>query len=98
MPPALRSCAEVFATTRQQCGLNGRRAASFEIAAAATQPVCCRRCRLMSALGQKQTFAAQNGMSALPPIATLIAFFCMSVGPIRTSVSFDHLGQNAVSG
>jgi hypothetical protein len=24
----------------------------------------------MSALGQKQTYAAQNGMSALPPIAT----------------------------
>jgi len=24
----------------------------------------------MSALGQKQTCAAQNGMSALPPIAT----------------------------
>jgi hypothetical protein len=31
----------------------------------------------MSALGQKQTFAAQEGMSALPPIATLIAFFGM---------------------
>jgi hypothetical protein len=26
--------------------------------------------RLMSALGQKQTFALQQGMSALPPIAT----------------------------
>ena len=25
----------------------------------------------MSALGQKQTFAAQNGMSALPPIADI---------------------------
>ena len=24
----------------------------------------------MSALGQKRTFAVQNGMSALPPIAT----------------------------
>jgi hypothetical protein len=24
----------------------------------------------MSALGQKQTYAMQNGMSALPPIAT----------------------------
>jgi hypothetical protein len=32
----------------------------------------------MSALGQKQTFAAQKGMSALPPIATSIAFFGMS--------------------
>jgi hypothetical protein len=34
----------------------------------------------MSALGQKQTFAAQKGMSALPPIATSIAFFGM---PLR---------------
>ena len=25
----------------------------------------------MSALGQKQTFAVQNGMSALPPIADI---------------------------
>jgi len=32
----------------------------------------------MFALGQKQTFATQNGMSALPPIATSIAFFGMS--------------------
>jgi hypothetical protein len=29
----------------------------------------------MSALGQKQTYAAQNGMSALPPIATAKADF-----------------------
>jgi hypothetical protein len=29
----------------------------------------------MSALGQKQTFASQNGMSALPPIATAKADF-----------------------
>ena len=28
----------------------------------------------MSALGQKQTYAVQHGMSALPPIATSIAF------------------------
>jgi hypothetical protein len=28
----------------------------------------------MSALGQKRTCAAQNGMSALPPIATSFAF------------------------
>src|SRR5262245_21640801 len=34
---------------------------------------CGKRC-LMSALGHKQTFAAQNAMSALPPIATSIAF------------------------
>src|SRR5262249_32905261 len=32
----------------------------------------------MSALGQKQTYAVQHGMSALPPIATSIAFFGMS--------------------
>jgi hypothetical protein len=29
----------------------------------------------MSALGHKQTFATQKVMSALPPIATLIAHF-----------------------
>jgi hypothetical protein len=29
--------------------------------------------QLMSALGQKQTFAAQEAMSALPPIATIKA-------------------------
>ena len=34
----------------------------------------------MSALGQKQTFAVQKGMSALPPIATLIAHFGVSAG------------------
>jgi hypothetical protein len=32
----------------------------------------------MSALGQKRTCALQNVMSALPPIATSIAFFGMS--------------------
>jgi hypothetical protein len=32
----------------------------------------------MSALGQKQTFAVQKSMSAVPPIATSIAFFGMS--------------------
>jgi hypothetical protein len=32
----------------------------------------------MSALGHKQTFAVQKGMSALPPIATSIAHFSMS--------------------
>jgi hypothetical protein len=39
----------------------------------------------MSALGHKQTFAAQKAMSALPPIATLIAFFVMTaLGQKRT--------------
>jgi hypothetical protein len=32
----------------------------------------------MSALGQKQTYAVHKRMSALPPIATSIAFFGMS--------------------
>jgi hypothetical protein len=32
----------------------------------------------MSALGHKRTCALQNIMSALPPIATSIAFFRMS--------------------
>ena len=31
----------------------------------------------MSALGQKQTYAVHQPMSALPPIATSIAFFSM---------------------
>jgi len=40
----------------------------------------------MSALGQKQTCAAQKGMSALPPIATLIARLGMyALGHKRTS-------------
>src|SRR5262249_23679090 len=38
-----------------------------------------------SALGQKRTYAVQNTMSALPPIATWIAFFSMSpLGQKRT--------------
>jgi len=32
----------------------------------------------MSALGQKQTYAVHNSMSALPPKATLNAFIRMS--------------------
>jgi hypothetical protein len=39
----------------------------------------------MSALGHKRTFALQNLMSALPPIATSIAFLGMSAkGQKRT--------------
>jgi hypothetical protein len=45
-------------------------------------------------LGQKQTYAVQTGMSALPPIATSIAFFGMSAldqsGHSRKS--FNQLG------
>jgi hypothetical protein len=52
----------------------------------------------MSALGQKQTFALQKGMSALPPIATLVA---PQKVPSITRVAagtfgfliFNHVGQ-----
>jgi len=52
----------------------------------------------MSALGHKQTYAAHNGMPALPPIATSIAFFGMSaLGQKRTLLAlFDHLVGAAV--
>ena len=42
-------------------------------------------CSWMSALGRKQTYAVQKGMSALPPIATLIASFGMSALQLRLS-------------
>jgi hypothetical protein len=43
---------------------------------------------VMSALGQKRTFALQNVMSALPPMATLIAYFGMpALGYRQTSHS-----------
>jgi hypothetical protein len=46
----------------------------------------------MSALGQKQTFALQNVMSALPPIATSIAFFGVSaLGQSGHFSLFDYL-------
>jgi hypothetical protein len=45
----------------------------------------------MSALGQKQTFAVQKRMSALPPKATLIACFGMSaMGQKRTLLPDEH--------
>ena len=44
----------------------------------------------MSALGQKQTYALQKAMSALPPIATAIAFFGVSaLGQKRTSARYS---------
>jgi len=46
----------------------------------------------MSALGHKRTFAVQNGMSALPPIADICsaqAHVCFV--PKRTCYLFDHL-------
>jgi hypothetical protein len=46
----------------------------------------------MSALGQKQTYAVHKRMSALPPIATSIAFFGLSaLGHKRTAPLFDHV-------
>jgi len=48
----------------------------------------------MSALGQKQTYAVQHGMSALPPIATSIAFFGMSaLGQKGTSCTRRHIAE-----
>jgi hypothetical protein len=42
--------------------------------------------QMLSALGHKQTFRGAIAMSALPPIATSIAFFDMSaLGQKRTS-------------
>jgi hypothetical protein len=56
----------------------------------------------MSALGQKQTSALQKGMSALPPIATLIAFFGISdlghkrtPGQFKLALLFDDLVSEA---
>ena len=49
----------------------------------------------MFALGHKQTFAVQNGMSALPPIADMcgaVAYVCFV--PIADISLFHHLGQS----
>jgi hypothetical protein len=45
----------------------------------------------MSALGQKQTYAVQLGMSALPPIATSIASALFMGLPIN--YVFDPAGE-----
>ena len=51
----------------------------------------------MSALGQKQTFAMQNGMSALPPIADMcgapahVRF--VPIADIRRRISVPGLGH-----
>jgi len=47
----------------------------------------------MSALGQKQTCALQNGMSALPPKATLIASACE---PLKVAVHYPEPGGLAL--
>jgi hypothetical protein len=50
----------------------------------------------MSALGQKQTFAVHQSMSALPPIATSIASFGMSaLGLAGIEDDYDRSGSNA---
>jgi hypothetical protein len=46
----------------------------------------------MSALGQKQTRAVQEPMSALPPIATLIAYFYEGVPVAGRPVSAQASG------
>jgi hypothetical protein len=52
----------------------------------------------MSALGQKQTCAPQKAMSALPPIATLIAFFGVGCQALNyCSVSPSRLSQSRSS-
>ena len=43
----------------------------------------------MSALGHKRTFAVQNGMSALPPIADM----CSAKRHVRFVPKADILGQ-----
>ena len=54
----------------------------------------------MSALGQKQTFALRNAMSALPPIADMCSAttrpLCATSG--HRAVSFDHLVRAGLSG
>jgi len=40
------------------------------------------RCTIMSALGQKQTFAVQNVMSALPLKADIVNSFVTAAGGI----------------
>src|SRR5262249_22201122 len=50
---------------------------------------------LMSALGQKQTYAAQYGMSALPPKATSIAFFGISGGHLTFDNERDLKGVHS---
>jgi hypothetical protein len=56
----------------------------------------------MPALGHKQTFAMHQVMSALPPIATLIAFFGISdlghkrtPGQFKLALLFDDLVSEA---
>ena len=43
----------------------------------------------MSALGHKQTYAMQKGMSALPPIATAKADMCSAGGYVRFGPKAD---------
>ena len=49
----------------------------------------------MSALGQKRTYAVQNAMSALPPIATSIALFGMSALSQKRTFGFHSITSSA---
>jgi hypothetical protein len=51
----------------------------------------------MSALGHKPTCAVQNRMSALPPIATLFAFFVCFGPKADTENDYDLSGSNAAA-
>ena len=44
----------------------------------------------MSALGQKRTYAVQNGMSALPPIADICSAANVRFVPIADIAWLDH--------
>jgi hypothetical protein len=57
---------------RLNCSPEARERSSYQLKVAFRKGLGVRR--PMSALGQKQTYAVQNRMSALPPIATSIAF------------------------
>ena len=55
--------------------------------------LCTQRTRPMSALGQKQTFAVHQPMSALPPKATLNAFLRMSAKASSGLMQCSKLGS-----
>ena len=50
----------------------------------------------MSALGQKQTFAVQKGMSALPPIADIQAICWRRSGDYRSEYARDSYWSSII--